>query len=572
MLTSTQPTPSRPRETLLLAALLALTAAPLDGQVVQGRLVDADADRSLEGAMITLLGSSGSAVGNTLTDAMGRFVLIAPEAGTYTLRAERIGFSSVEADTVRLEAGDTLTHRLETRFEAVALEGIFVEGEKRCQVRPGEGAATARVWDEARKALEAAAWTRERKGYRYRILSLERRLGPEGRQVRNEEGRWLRGFARNPIMSRPAEELAREGYARRLEDRDWTYYAPDARVLLSDLFLDTHCMALHQGEDDRGGLLGLRFEPVEGRRTPEIAGTLWLDAASAELRRLDYRYVNVEPLLDGVALNDEVGGDVIFHSLPNGAWIVQEWRIRMPLIARQGRPGAYRRASTLVGLHEKGGLVRRIETEDGETVLTTELGTVTGTVVDSTGAEPLEGAVVRLEATGRSDRTDADGRFRLGQLQEGAYRISYAHPSLEAVGFQPEPRTVEVERGGVASVRFRAPSRGEALALSCQQEWEDEAQEDVEVGTVFGVVREAGGGPPVEGATVRLFWSEWGFRARVMENISTGERTLQSYKISENRWGADARTSRDGFYWSAGCPPCSPSMPWRSGDPAGAIP
>ncbi len=554
------PTPARValRATFLFpAALLTLAAAPLGAQVVQGRLVDATSERPVEGAMISIVAPSGDPVASTLSNAVGLFMLTAPTPGTYTLRAERIGFSSAYSHDIRLAAGDTVIHRMETRFEPVALEGISVEGEKRCEVRPEEGRATAVVWDEARKALEAAAWTQEKKGYTYRILNLRRRLGPEGRKVREEDRSWLTGFAKNPITSRPAPELVERGFARQLEDGDWMYYAPDARVLLSDAFLDTHCMSLRNGEDQRAGLLGLHFEPIEGQRTPDIAGTLWLDPTTSELRRLDYRYVNVERLLDNASLNEHVGGDVVFRSLPNGSWIVQEYRIRMPLIARQGRPGQYQRVATLTALQEESGLVRRVQNEDGETILSTDLGTITGTVVDSTGTEALEGAVVRVEGTGRSDRTDESGRFWIGELQDGDYRVTYTHRYLDALGYRPEPRSVEVQQGEVTTLRFETPSRGEALALTCQQEWEDSLPEDIEVGAVFGTVREQEDGPPVGGANVQLFWSEWGFNALV-EETAMGARIVKDYKISENRWGADVKADESGVYSVCGVPTLQP--------------
>lgn len=559
-----RPSPDMPRApstvaaTLKLPLLLALlgAAAPAargTAQVVTGRVVDGASGEPVDGAMVVLVDAGDRTANTTLTDAVGRFTLQAPGPGAYLLRADRIGFASAFSDTLRMAADDTVSHRMVTRFEPVALEGISVEGEKRCRVRPEEGAATARVWDEARKALSAAAWTQDARGYRYRLLSLERRLGPDGRDVRSERRRRASGFARNPISSRPAGELIEEGFARRLEDGDWMYYAPDAGVLLSDAFLDTHCMAVARGEDEREGLLGLRFRPVEGRRPPDIAGTLWMDPATSELQRLDFHYVNVERLLDGVSLNDRVGGEVVFRSLPNGSWIVQEWRIRMPLIARQGRPGEYRRAATLAGLHEIGGLVRQVRTEDGETVLSAEMGTLTGTVVDSTGTEPLAGATVRLEGTARSARTGADGRFRIGELGDGSYRVAYTHPSLESVGFRPGPRRVEVGRGGVTSIRFRAPSRAEALARSCRTRWEDEAPEDDAVGTLLGVVRTGPGGLPVEGARVEVLWSRWGFSALVEEGASGGNEA-RHYRIDEARWGAEARSDRNGFFSVCGVP------------------
>jgi len=64
---------------------------------------------------------------------------------------------------------------------------IEAEADRRCRVRPEEGLAVTRVWDEARKALDAAAFTQERGYYRYEMMGIIRELGPEGRQVVSED-------------------------------------------------------------------------------------------------------------------------------------------------------------------------------------------------------------------------------------------------------------------------------------------------------------------------------------------------------------------------------------------------
>src|SRR5690606_981255 len=87
------------------------------------------------------------------------------------------------------------------------------------------------------------------------------------------------------------DTLADHGFVR---DMDGTviFYAPDAEVLLSDAFLNTHCFGLRettaQGEDR----VGLTFEPVPGRRVPDVRGVLWLDTEGARLRSIEYQYVN----------------------------------------------------------------------------------------------------------------------------------------------------------------------------------------------------------------------------------------------------------------------------------------
>jgi hypothetical protein len=108
-------------------------------------------------------------------------------------------------------------------------------------------------------------------------------------------------------------------------------------VLLSDDFLDTHCFRMVRAEKDRPGAVGLGFEPVKGRRVPEIKGTLWVDRGSAELRMLDYEYVNVPSAVRTPGL----GGRSEFARLATGDWIIKDWYIRLPdRVDRQRRPGA----------------------------------------------------------------------------------------------------------------------------------------------------------------------------------------------------------------------------------------
>jgi len=480
--------------------------------VVTGRLIDAEGGAPIGQGMVTLIEeTTGEERVRTLTDAVGRYLLEAPAPGRYRLRVDRLGYASAHSETLELVAGDTVVHRIEASFEPVALEGIEVAGERRCRVRPEEGLATARVWEEARKALQAAAWTEDALGYRYRILEFRRTLGPEAREVRRAEREVLEGYARNPITSRPAGELIEEGFARRAENGDWLYYAPDAGALLSDAFLDTHCFELRRGEDEREGWLGLRFRPVRGRDVVGISGTFWLDPERGRLERLEYRYENLEREL-GATLNDRVGGEVVFQAVPNGAWIVREWRIRMPLVARQGRFVDYERHTVLAALDEVGGLVQRVESIDGETVLSGRAGTILGVAVDSTGSEPLMGAEALLVGTEDRAEVDENGLFTFAGLPEGTYRVALLHPRLDYLAYTPEPVEVEVRRGEAASVRLVEPATSEVLAWHCErQDWWRPGEGAV----VLGRLTEEGAGRPAPDGIVEILWEEHDFEGNL---------------------------------------------------------
>ena len=114
-----------------------LVAAPLRAQAIIGTLVEAETRAPVEGASIVLLNLSGDQVDWRLTDAVGRFNFQMSRAGTYVLRADRIGHASVLSDPISVDRGVTVVHRMETPVEAIRLAGIEVSSSRRCEIRPG---------------------------------------------------------------------------------------------------------------------------------------------------------------------------------------------------------------------------------------------------------------------------------------------------------------------------------------------------------------------------------------------------------------------------------------------------
>ena len=114
------------------------------------------------------------------------------------------------------------------------------------------------------------------------------------------------------------------------------FLAPDARALLSSAFLRDHCFGVAEDDRNRSEQVGLTFEPVRGRQR-DIAGTLWLDAGSFELLKLEFHWLDL-PL---TMRHERLGGDVHFLRLPDGTWVV--------LRTRQGF--AFHRAADLLAGH-----------------------------------------------------------------------------------------------------------------------------------------------------------------------------------------------------------------------------
>ena len=150
-----------------------------------------------------------------------------------------------------------------------------------------------------------------------------------------------------------------------------------ARTLIAEEFLRTHCFRVRDERTERGRV-GLDIEPVPRRYVPDIKGTLWLDAATGELRRLDFVYVN----LPANVPSDRADGWVEFRRLPRGAWIVDRWAMRLPLVGKPPPPSVYgsgvpvagelpvARTNELLGTHEEGGRVISLEAQRPQTART----------------------------------------------------------------------------------------------------------------------------------------------------------------------------------------------------------
>ena len=90
----------------------------------------------------------------------------------------------------------------------------------------------------------------------------------------------------------------------------------------------------------------------------DIVGVLWVDESTAELREVVFHFVNA-----GVLSRFEARGFTRFLRVPSGAWIVDEWLLRLPRLALQQSSAYVAQKYVLTGYDEHGGGI--LYSEDG---------------------------------------------------------------------------------------------------------------------------------------------------------------------------------------------------------------
>jgi hypothetical protein len=434
-----------------IAASLA-AFVPVQAQRVEGHLLEEGSMAPIVGAFVTGVDSTGSAVAGALTDEGGFFTVQLPDSGTYRLAAHRIGYASSESPELHVRRGETVSYSMSVRTEAVVLSSLEVTAERRCSLVEDAGIALDRIWAEARKAMLVSEWTRRSGALEMKVTDYELFLDPETLEVVDYTSTERAYFGARPYQSLPAEQLAGEGYVVRRSDGTY-YFAPDESVLLSDVFLETHCFQARR-DPERPNMIGLTFEPMTDRDLPDIEGAFWLDEETAELRFLEYRY---SQLLDPVPA-PEAGGRVEFRQLPGGAWIVHRWGIIMPeitLVAPRGRGSRSDGRMTLGGYRESGGEVT--ETILPEEARARRRAVVVGRVEDRETGEPIVGAVVFLSGTQYRTVTGESGRFELRDLPPGSFPLVYRHERLDRLETFARPVQLELTAGQTLEVTLYFP-------------------------------------------------------------------------------------------------------------------
>jgi hypothetical protein len=358
-----------PRIMRVVACLMATSGiAPLAAQQVRGRLVLASDSSAVSEALVLLLDQKRTEVARTASTASGGFLLVAPGPGTYWLRVQRIGFQAWETNSPPLAAGGSWTPVLAIPEVPYALPELMAYGGKSlCGVALGNADVMAKLLEAAQTTLglaEAGFSGEERK---FKVQTWRHTVRADGTPLDSTPSLAPRQLSGWPIKSADPESLRAWGFER----GTWpdprkvvpgpnvgpVFYGPDARVLFTDWFLDSHCFSLAKPKSKGDSLLVVRFKPAKHAGRGALEGRYEFDLGSLALQTLVFEFVK-QP--DWVP-DHGAGGAMRFVRLDDGAWLPASWRMRAPVPAANAALGVYE----FYGFAETGGFVVEAMKPDG---------------------------------------------------------------------------------------------------------------------------------------------------------------------------------------------------------------
>lgn len=444
------------RNALWIVAFLLLAQATAAGQTVTGRVAASASGAPVANAIVQLIDSANVVAVQTFSQADGEFSLRTAIPASYRVRVLRIGFRPVTSNPVQVAAGGM--HRLGDIVlgAPVTLDTVHVSDRAECR-DVSDGAATYAVWEQARSALVGVSMGSRSAVMNATIIEFARTLEPRGDRVREQTVNTSRGFITRTWASLPVDSLRKVGYVV-TDPNGWrSFYAPDIATLLSDAFITDHCFRLATGE--RAGEIRIAFKPKRTRRgIIGIEGTLSLDRASSELRRLEFSYIG----LTDAEEQARAGGLVEFRRMSNERWIIARWHIRMPLVAQ-----SLVRANTsrmrvsqvdLEGVRIVGGMVAAV-TAGRDTLWSGASWVLRGSVRDSLSGATIANARVALRGTELRSTSDSRGHFEIAGVLPGDFVADVQTPQLSSLGVTHTATVAISDSVTVVDIRMPDPSR-----------------------------------------------------------------------------------------------------------------
>ena len=281
----------------VLAAALAygLVAQPVAGQasspagkasaVLRGVAVDsAGAPLAYATVRVEALGR------DALTDARGHFVFGGVPVGRHAVMVRQVGFSPARR-VLEAAAGESAAVRDTVRLVrlVVRLAEVEVRPDQPCHaggIVATDSATAGPLFTQLRLNAERLRLVAAGGPEVRRYARVREYVGANGAVVASRA---------DTLLVRPAalQPYAPGRAAYRVGRREWNLAMPTPDIVADAAFERSHCLR-YAGPDTVGGRDAHRIEfaAVEGVGGPDVAGALWLDAATFELRRASFRLVN----------------------------------------------------------------------------------------------------------------------------------------------------------------------------------------------------------------------------------------------------------------------------------------
>lgn len=315
----------------LAAAVCALPTSARAQNSVSGVLRSAADSTPVSGALVVVLDVQGRALGQAVAAVGGgRFAAPVSVRAGARLRVLRIGQQPFD---VALSSATTWPLTVYLPYRPIQLATVRVSGRSRCVATGDAGRELALVLDEVDKALQLSSAQAQRTDIAARAVLTTHEVDFQSGQRRSLGAIKRDGNTTRPFQSVPLSVIEQEGYATLGADGS-TYRAPDAEVLLSQSFRESHCFRLVERAGYDSSVVGVRFEPVgRVRSRVDVQGTMWVDRERAQLQHVEYDYTGL-PFRQP---SQRAGGELRIEYLPNGIAFVRSWEIRMPILREERR-------------------------------------------------------------------------------------------------------------------------------------------------------------------------------------------------------------------------------------------
>ncbi|HTE45521.1 MAG TPA: carboxypeptidase-like regulatory domain-containing protein [Gemmatimonadaceae bacterium] len=243
------------------------------------------------------------------TDNDGHFAIRDVAPGRVALSARRIGYAPLDT-TFAVAAGDSIQLELEMTLVTIRLPAIY----SLAHACAHPGRTNAELSAELLSLFEQVKESAERNRLLSRSYPFE--MVVERRISRPEPALEARFIAFDTVR-RTSERLWRYEAGKMLGTREYepgvfggkwtTLTMPELADYADDRFLDSHCFD-YGGIDlvDGDSLLLIEFKPAENIHDPDIAGTLYLDPKTYQLRMTAVALVNLNK-----QLREQISGQAI---------------------------------------------------------------------------------------------------------------------------------------------------------------------------------------------------------------------------------------------------------------------